>query len=37
LAKSETVNWKYQRSLTNSLDALRHGKRAANKGERSVW
>jgi len=24
-------------SLTNSRDALHHGKRAANKGGRSVW
>jgi len=28
--------YKYQLSLTNPRDALRHGKRAANKGGRSV-
>jgi len=28
---------KYQLSLTNPRDALHHGKRAANKGGRSVW
>jgi len=29
-------NEKYQLSLTNPRDALHHGKRAANKGGRSV-
>jgi len=28
---------KYQLSLTNSCNVLHHGKRAANKGGRSVW
>jgi len=30
-------NDKYQLLLTNPRDALHHGKRAANQGERSVW
>jgi len=30
-------SYKYQLSLPNPRDALHHGKRAANKGGRSVW
>jgi len=37
LQQTNTTNKdKYQLSLTNPHDALHHGKRAANKGGRSV-
>ena len=36
LSLYDRKNNKYQLSLTNPRDALRHGKRAANKGGRSV-
>jgi len=34
---SDPATNKYQLSLMNPRDALLHGKRAANKGGRSVW